>query len=490
MATPVPKQDSHQPCFELYENSRGSSSAKLRLHEGQARRVENTRTLPRSITCTTPLPRSSASCSSRAQLALGLRADDDLADRQLDRVLAEAVEARPRRGRQELAVHPQAFVALAGRPLGEVGVVALARHHQRREEADAPALGLAQQSRRDRVRALRLDRHLAVRAVLGAELDVEQAQEVVDLGQRRHRALAAAAAGALLDRHRRRDAEDGIDVGAAGRLHELPRVGVERFEVAALALGEHDVEGERGLARAGHAGDDGEAVARNRDVDVAQVVLAGAVDDDRTLRRVGDLQQCAAAGSRQRLPGFAERGGEQVPAPGLVVPQRAPGVRRLAFHDLLRRAGRDQPAAGLAALGPEVDDPVGGADDVEVVLDDDQRVARVEQPPERAEQLRDVVEVQARGRLVEQEQRARCRRLGQVTGELEALRLAARQRGHRLAEAQVVEADRRQRLERSRTSRSPAKNTAASDTVMSSTSAMLLAAPSPRASFTSSTSGR
>ena len=120
------------------------------------------------------------------------------------------------------------------------------------------------------------------------------------------------------------------------------------------------------------------------------------------------------------------------------------------------RAGADQRAARIAALGTQIDDPIGGADHVEVVLDDEQRVAGLDQPPECAQQFRDVVEVQAGGRLVEQEQRARgvgaapvrrgaastpCARvLGQVSGELEPLRLAAGERRHRLAQTQVIEA--------------------------------------------------
>ena len=48
-------------------------------------------------------------------------------------------------------------------------------------------------------------------------------------------------------------------------------------------------------------------------------------------------------------------------------------------RDLLRRAGRDELAALVAALRPEVDHPVGRLDDVEVVLDDDDRVAALDQ---------------------------------------------------------------------------------------------------------------
>ncbi len=46
--------------------------------------------------------------------------------------------------------------------------------------------------------------------------------------------------------------------------------------------------------------------------------------------------------------------------------------------------------------GPEVDDPVGRLDDVEVVLDDEDGVAAVDEPMEDLEQLLDVGEVEAR----------------------------------------------------------------------------------------------
>ncbi len=72
-------------------------------------------------------------------------------------------------------------------------------------------------------------------------------------------------------------------------------------------------------------------------------------------------------------------------------------------HHLVRRARGNQPSARLPALGTEVDDPVGGADDVQVVLDDEQRVPRGKQPFEGAQQLRNVVEVQPGRGLVEEE---------------------------------------------------------------------------------------
>ncbi len=58
------------------------------------------------------------------------------------------------------------------------------------------------------------------------------------------------------------------------------------------------------------------------------------------------------------------------------------------------------PAVDPAAR-PEVDHPVGGLDDVEVVLDHDHGVAGVDQAVEHFEQLADVLEVEAGGGLVE-----------------------------------------------------------------------------------------
>ena len=77
-----------------------------------------------------------------------------------------------------------------------------------------------------------------------------------------------------------RKAFDGVHFRALHLIEELPRVGGKRFDVAALALGVNRVEGERGFARAGKPGDDGQRVARNFEADVLQVVLARAADDD------------------------------------------------------------------------------------------------------------------------------------------------------------------------------------------------------------------
>ena len=102
----------------------------------------------------------------------------------------------------------------------------------------------------------------------------------------------------------------------------------------------------------------------------------------------------------------------------------------------------------VAALGAEVDDPVGRLDHVEVVLDDEHRVARVDQPLQHARAAG--ARPRSAGRW---SARRGCRGCGRSTrlpssvDELHPLRLAARQRRRRLAEPHVAEADVDERLQ-------------------------------------------
>ena len=119
-------------------------------------------------------------------------------------------------------------------------------------------------------------------------------------------------------------------------------------------------------------------------------------------------------------------------------------------RDLLRRAGGNDASAAVAALGSEVDHPVGGLDDIQVVFDDDHRVARIAQAVQHMEQHADVVEVQAGGRLVQYVERAPGVALGQLQRELDALRFAARKRGGGLPELDIGQADLGERRELAR----------------------------------------
>ena len=75
--------------------------------------------------------------------------------------------------------------------------------------------------------------------------------------------------------------------------------------------------------------------------------------------------------------------------------------------DALQRAtssgvpGHDDLPAGVAAFRAQIDDVIGGLDDVHVVLDEDHRVPGIDELIQRHEQALDVGQVQAGRRLVE-----------------------------------------------------------------------------------------
>src|SRR5690606_22748673 len=98
-------------------------------------------------------------------------------------------------------------------------------------------------------------------------------------------------------------------------------------------------------------------------------------------------------------------------------------------------------ATACPAFRAQVDDPVGGLDHVQVVFDHQDGAARVHQPAQHAQQHLDVVEVQAGGGLVQYVQGAFRAAPGQLLRQLDALRLAARQGGGALAQADVGQAD-------------------------------------------------
>ena len=97
-------------------------------------------------------------------------------------------------------------------------------------------------------------------------------------------------------------------------------------------------------------------------------------------------------------------------------------------------------AAVFSGAGAEVENAVGGAHDVGIVLDDEDRVSQVAQVVQDLDQPMRVAAVQADGRLVEHIERADQAR-SERSCELDALRFAARKCRGKPVERQVFEAD-------------------------------------------------
>ena len=212
--------------------------------------------------------------------ALGALLDGEPVDDHLDRVLLLLLQLRRLGQRVHDAVDPDPGEALGLQRAEQVDVLALAGPHHGREHLEAGALLHGEDLVDDLLRRLPADRLAAVRAVRLAGAGVEQPQVVVDLGDRADRRPGVAVGRLLVDRDGGREALDEVDVRLVHLAEELPRVRRQRLDVPPLALREDRVEGQARLARAGQAREHDQGVAGQVDVDVLEVVLAGAADDE------------------------------------------------------------------------------------------------------------------------------------------------------------------------------------------------------------------
>ena len=176
---------------------------------------------------------------------------------------------------------------------------------------------------------------------------------------------------------------------------------------------------ERGLARSAHAGHAGDRVQRNVDVHVLQVVLGRALQPDLLSRPSPPRRR---HGNRQ------------------LVAQVLRGQRPRLLQQAGHVAGIHDAAALLAGAEPDVDDVIGDANHVLVVLDDEDGVALVAKLLKDVDEPLVVARVQADRRLVQHVERADERR-AERGRQIDALRFAARQRRRQPVERQVVEAD-------------------------------------------------
>ena len=299
-STPSPPHFGQAPNGLLNENSRGSISGMVKPETGQANFSEKMRRSAVSLRCLLAALRVAAPAAAAIGEfgdghALGelqrlferigearrdIRPHHQAVDHDIDVVGEFLVERRRFGDLVERAVDLHALIA-ALHEFGELlAVLALAAAHDGREQVDAGAF----RQRQDAVDHLRdglaLDRQPGRGRVGHADARPQQPHIVVDLGDGADRRARIARGGLLLDGNGRRQAVDLVDVRLLHHFQELPGIGRQAFDIAALALGVDRVEGERGFAGTGQAGEDHELVARNVEIDVLEIVLAGAADRD------------------------------------------------------------------------------------------------------------------------------------------------------------------------------------------------------------------
>ena len=93
----------------------------------------------------------------------------------------------------------------------------------------------------------------------------------------------------------------------------------------------------------------------------------------------------------------------------------------------------NEAAAAVAALGAQVDKVVRNLDHIQIVLNDQHRIAPIHQLLQNLNQLVDIRRVQARGRLVQNIDGPAGGNSGQLRGQLDPLGLAPGEGGHPFA---------------------------------------------------------
>ena len=292
---PSPWHSGQAPNGLLKENERGSSSSVSMAwslgHDifslNRSSRSGSLASRSTKSNVMRPPARPSAVSTESVSRRLERLLDREPVDDHLDGVLLLLVELGRVVQAIGLAVDPGPREALGLELLEQLDVLPLAAPDDRREHLEPGALLEGEHPVDDLLRRLALDRRAADGAVRAAGARVEQAEVVVDLGDRADGRAGVLGGRLLVDRHRRGQTLDEVDVGLVHLAEELPGVGRERLDVAPLALGEDRVEREGRLAGAGQPREHDQGVPRQVERDVLEVVLPG-TPNDQLIRHVAN----------------------------------------------------------------------------------------------------------------------------------------------------------------------------------------------------------
>ena len=205
--------------------------------------------------------------------------DHQTVDHQIDVVDLVTVELHARRDLADLAVDARIDVSAFGQRLEHLAIVALAALHDGSHERHLAA----REALEDQIADLLVGvvHHLLVgNGRIGARgAGIEQAQEVVDLGDGAHRRTGVLVGGLLLDGHHGAESRYLVHVGTLHSADELSGIGRKGLHVAALPLGVDGIESERRFTRPRDSRDNDQRIARNLDIRILEIVDARARHD-------------------------------------------------------------------------------------------------------------------------------------------------------------------------------------------------------------------
>ncbi len=187
----------------------------------------------------------------------------------------------------DLAVNTSADETAPKHVLEEVLVFPLLAANDRGEDEEARSRGQSHDAGDDLFAGLGGNFPAALGAMSLADAREQHAQVIVDFRDGADRRTRVFPPRLLLDADGRRQTGKKIDVRLVHLPQKLPGISRQRFHVAALSFRIQRIEGERAFARAGDAGEDDQAIAGQLEIDVLQIVLAGAANDKGAVLHTG-----------------------------------------------------------------------------------------------------------------------------------------------------------------------------------------------------------
>ncbi len=172
----------------------------------------------------------------------------------------------------QFAIDAHIQIAFAADSLEKFLVVAFAPFHHRRKQVARFALVGIENERNDLVVAV--FHHFFARNIrVGlASARIEQTQKIVNFGGRSHGRARIFARRLLFDGDNGTQPRNLVHIGTLHIAHEMPRIGRKSLDVAALPFGINRIERQRRLATAAQASNHRQCVARNRHIDIAQIM--------------------------------------------------------------------------------------------------------------------------------------------------------------------------------------------------------------------------
>lgn len=166
----------------------------------------------------------------------------------------------------------------------------------------------------------------------------------------------------------------------------------------------------------------------------------GALADLRPLDVIGEFDGIfeRIVGLSRQIGTLLEDGGEGF---GGVASERFGRGLSFGSDDLFRGPFGDDEATGVAGFGAHIENPVRGLDHIEIVFDDDDRIADIDQAVEDLEKFGDIFEVESSGGFIEEVEGFAGGGSCQFSGKFDALGLASAEGGCGLAEGDVFETD-------------------------------------------------